>query len=136
LNLNEKIFEEKDVHIHIPGGAVPKDGPSAGVTLLTAMTSLFSGVPVAEDIAMTGEISLRGRILPVGGIKEKVLAARAAGINTVLLPESNRADFEEIPESIRKNIHAEFYSDMMQLLRRTVPAAFKRRDKVDPREGW
>lgn len=136
LNLNEKLFEEKDVHIHIPGGAVPKDGPSAGVTLLTAMTSLFSGVPVAEDIAMTGEISLRGRILPVGGIKEKVLAARAAGINTVLLPERNRADFEEIPEAIRENIIAEYYSDMMQLLRRTVPAAFEKRNPVDSRDGW
>lgn len=136
LNLSEKIFEEKDIHIHIPGGAVPKDGPSAGVTLLTAMTSLFSGVPVEENIAMTGEISLRGKILPVGGIKEKVLAAKAAGIDTVLLPERNRADFEEIPEAIRSNIHVEYYSDMMQLLRRTVPAAFQKRTWVDPREGW
>lgn len=137
LNLNHIAFEEKDVHIHIPSGAVPKDGPSAGVTLLTAMTSLFSGKPVVENVAMTGEISLRGKILPVGGIKEKVLAARAAGIDTVLLPEQNRADFEEIPEAIRGNLNAEFYSDMIDLLHRTVPLAFSKPEKrIDIREGW
>ena len=134
LNLNADQFQESDVHIHIPGGAIPKDGPSAGVTLLTAMTSLFTGVAVADDIAMTGEISLRGKILPVGGIKEKVLAAKAAGINTVLLPEKNRPDFEEIDETVRSSIQAEYYTDMMQLLRRTVPTAFTKRSIN--RDGW
>ncbi len=121
LDIDPSAFNRSDIHIHIPSGAIPKDGPSAGVTLLTALTSLFSRRPVIADTAMTGEISLRGKILPVGGIKEKVLAARAAGITTVLLPEKNRPDFEEIPEHVTEGLTAEYYSDMMELVRRTVP---------------
>ncbi|GIX43563.1 MAG: Lon protease [Leptospiraceae bacterium] len=137
LNIANYLFTDYDFHIHVPSGAVPKDGPSAGVTILTALASLLTNTPVEENIAMTGEISLRGKILPVGGIKEKVLAAKAAGIETVLLPEKNRADFEEIPEEIRKGLNVEYYSNMMDLLRRTVPKAFRSKQTIyTEREGW
>lgn len=132
LGINAADLIKKDIHIHIPSGAIPKDGPSAGVTLLSSLTSLFTGRPVAPGIAMTGEISLRGKILPVGGIKEKVLAAKAAGIETVLLPEKNRPDFEEIPDQVKEGLNVEYFSDMMQLLKRTVP----RSPKFPDREGW
>lgn len=124
FSIPPEVFEKTDVHIHIPGGAIPKDGPSAGVSMLSALVSLLTGKPVTEDVAMTGEISLRGRVLPVGGIKEKVLAARAAGIHTVFLPEKNRAEFDEIPSHVTEGIQVEYFSSMMDLLRRTVPGAF------------
>jgi len=136
LNISNYLFTDYDFHIHVPSGAVPKDGPSAGVTILTALASLLTNIPVEENIAMTGEISLRGKILPVGGIKEKVLAAKAAGIETVLLPEKNRSDFEEIPEDIRKGLKVEYYTNMMDLLKRTVPKAFRSKVNFSEREGW
>ena len=142
LGIPPETFQNRDVHIHIPSGAIPKDGPSAGVTLLSALTSLFSGRPIAIDLAMTGEISLRGRILPVGGIKEKVLAARAAELRTVLLPERNRAEFEEIPGHVTEGLHVEYFADMMDLLRRTVPGRMEAGSPVGQipdgahREGW
>ncbi|MGR9087734.1 MAG: endopeptidase La [Gammaproteobacteria bacterium] len=105
LNLAQDIFEKNDVHIHVPAGAIPKDGPSAGVALFIALYSAFSDRIVQNDVAMTGEISLRGLVLPVGGIKEKVIAAARAGIKTVLLPKRNQRDFEEIPEAVRKRLH-------------------------------
>jgi ATP-dependent Lon protease len=101
LALPPDYFEKHDVHVHVPAGAIPKDGPSAGVAMFIALYSLFTGRPVRSDIAMTGEISLRGLVLPVGGIKEKAVAASRAGITTVLLPARNRKDFEEIPEVAR-----------------------------------
>ena len=134
LGIDHEQFQKKDIHVHIPGGAIPKDGPSAGVTLLSSITSLLSGNNIAENVAMTGEISLRGKILPVGGIKEKVLAARAAGISTVLLPEKNRPDYEEIPEHVKEGLKVEYYTDMMDLLKRTVPKGSH--SAHDPRQGW
>jgi ATP-dependent Lon protease len=136
LNISNYLFTDYDFHIHVPSGAVPKDGPSAGVTILTALASLLTNIPVEENIAMTGEISLRGKILPVGGIKEKVLAAKSVGIETVLLPEKNRSDFEEIPEDIRKGLKVEYYTNMMDLLKRTVPKAFRSKVNFSEREGW
>jgi ATP-dependent Lon protease len=93
-----------DVHVHIPAGAIPKDGPSAGVALYTALVSLMTGRTVRNDVAMTGEISLRGLVLPVGGIKEKKVAAHRAGIRTVMLPARNKRDLDDIPESVRKEL--------------------------------
>jgi ATP-dependent Lon protease len=105
LGLDPKSFEGKSIHVHVPAGAIPKDGPSAGVAILTAIASLAKGVPVRNDTAMTGEITLRGKVLPVGGIKEKVLAAYRAGVKTVILPERNLDALEDVPEEIRKAIH-------------------------------
>ena len=104
LGLDPALFEKSDIHVHVPAGAIPKDGPSAGVALYTALVSLLVGKTVRNDLAMTGEISLRGLVLPVGGIKEKTVAAHRAGIHTVLLPARNRKDLEDIPESVRRDI--------------------------------
>jgi ATP-dependent Lon protease len=100
----EDFLEKSDIHIHIPAGAMPKDGPSAGVTMMTAIVSLLTGLHVRHDVAMTGEITLRGRVLPVGGVKEKVLAAHRAGIKRVILPERNTADLDEVPEEVRETL--------------------------------
>jgi ATP-dependent Lon protease len=102
LEITEERFSSSDVHLHVPAGATPKDGPSAGVAMAVALASLLSGRPVRRDVAMTGEITLRGHVLPVGGIREKVIAANRAGIRKVLLPEQNRADVAEIPEEVRE----------------------------------
>jgi len=104
LNIAEDFFEENDIHLHVPAGAIPKDGPSAGVTMYTALSSLLTGKPVRSDIAMTGEITLRGAVLPVGGIKEKVLAAKRAGITKVILPKKNENNLEDVPESIKQGM--------------------------------
>ena len=112
LGIEEDFFEKNDIHIHVPAGAIPKDGPSAGVTMLVALTSLLKNKPVRNDVAMTGEITLRGMILPVGGIKEKVLAAMRAGIRTIILPQKNEKDREEIPERIRKEMTFTFIQRM------------------------
>jgi ATP-dependent Lon protease len=104
LHAGATPFDKIDIHMHIPAGAIPKDGPSAGVAMFTALSSLVLDKPVRHDCAMTGEISLRGLVLPVGGIKEKVLAALAAGIRTVLLPARNRKDLDEIPADARKRL--------------------------------
>ena len=108
LGIDPEIFKKNDLHIHIPAGAIPKDGPSAGITLFVALVSLLTGRRISKDVAMTGEISLRGLVLPVGGIKEKMLAAKRAGITCVLLPELNRRDLEEIPAAGRDGIRFEF----------------------------
>ena len=117
LGIDADIFRKNDLHIHIPAGAIPKDGPSAGVTLFVALVSLLTGRRISKDVAMTGEISLRGLVLPVGGIKEKVLAAKRAGISIVLLPELNRRDMEEIPTSGREGIRFEFLKTADEALR-------------------
>ncbi|MBL8047663.1 MAG: endopeptidase La [Chthonomonas sp.] len=121
LKINLKDFEESEIHVHLPAAAVPKDGPSAGVTMVTALTSLFRNVPVRERLAMTGEVTLTGSVLPVGGIKEKVLAAYRAGVETVILPEDNRKDFmEDVPEAIREKLKAIFVKDVSQVLKHAL----------------
>ena len=104
LGLDPDFFDKSDIHLHVPTGAQPKDGPSAGVTMATALLSLIAQRPVRPDIGMTGEITLRGQVLPVGGIKEKVLAAHRSGLKTIILPRRNEADLEELPEEVRKDL--------------------------------
>ncbi len=110
------FLEKSDIHIHIPAGAMPKDGPSAGITMFTAIVSLLTGIRVRHDVAMTGEISLRGRVLPIGGVKEKTLAAHRAGIKRVLLPERNRADLDEVPKEIRDELEFVFVNKLEEVL--------------------
>ena len=117
LNIEPDFYERCDLHIHIPEGAIPKDGPSAGIAMATAVVSVLTGRPVRSDVAMTGEITLRGRVLPIGGLKEKVLAAHRAGIKTIILPKDNAKDIEEIPENISRRlkfIHAEEMDEVLE----------------------
>jgi len=114
LALDPAMFEKTDVHVHVPAGAIPKDGPSAGVAMFIALSSLFLDRPVRNDVAMTGEISLRGLVLPVGGIKEKVLAAAAAGIRCVMLPARNRSDLDELPKAVRQELEFVFLDEVGQ----------------------
>ncbi|MBV8999455.1 MAG: endopeptidase La, partial [Solirubrobacterales bacterium] len=101
LDVDPSTFEERSFHVHVPAGAIPKDGPSAGVTMVTALTSLLSDRPVRHTVGMTGEVTLQGRVLPIGGVKQKVLAAHAAGLTDVVLPERNRGDLDDVPEEVR-----------------------------------
>jgi ATP-dependent Lon protease len=110
------FLEKSDVHIHIPAGGMPKDGPSAGITMFTALVSLLTGIRVRHDVAMTGEISLRGRVLPIGGLKEKTLAAHRAGIKRVIVPDRNKADLEEVPQEIRDELEFVFVSKLDEVL--------------------
>ncbi len=120
LSLEDNHFDKHDLHIHIPQGSIPKDGPSAGVTLFTSIASLFTGIPVDAKTAMTGEISLRGKILPVGGIKEKVIAAHRSGIKKILLPAENQKDLCEVPEEIKKDIQFVFIETIEELMQETL----------------
>ena len=117
LGLDANFYEKKDIHIHVPSGAIPKDGPSAGVTMATALISVFSNVPVRKDIAMTGEITLRGKVLPVGGLKEKALAALRANVPNIIVPEQNRKDLDDIPPNIKRKINFIFAKYMDDILK-------------------
>jgi ATP-dependent Lon protease len=120
LDIDPKLFEGKTIHVHVPAGAIPKDGPSAGVTIVTALTSLATRRPVRSDVAMTGEITLRGKVLPVGGIKEKVLAAHRAGIRAVILPRRNERDVEDVPEELRRQMRFVFVDDADEVLQHAL----------------
>jgi ATP-dependent Lon protease len=115
--MKEKFYFSKDIHVHVPAGAIPKDGPSAGVTMATALVSALTGIPVRADVAMTGEITLRGRVLPIGGLREKSLAALRAKIFTVIAPEQNEKDLVEIPKHIRRKLAFKFVSHMDEVLK-------------------
>jgi ATP-dependent Lon protease len=123
LGIPREVFEKNTLHIHVPAGAIPKDGPSAGITMASAIVSAFTGIPVRKDVAMTGEITLRGRVLPIGGLKSKILAAHLAGARTVILPKKNEKDLRDIPEEIRKQIKLVLVDNMDQVL----DAALRRR---------
>jgi len=134
IGLDAELFKKHDLHIHIPAGAIPKDGPSAGVTIFVALVSLLTGRRVKNDVAMTGEISLRGLVLPVGGIKEKVLGAKRAGISAVLLPEWNRKDLEEISEAVRQTMRFEFIETVDQALKLALEPVERDKDAGYGRE--
>jgi ATP-dependent Lon protease len=123
LGIPGNFLEKQDIHIHFPAGAIPKDGPSAGVTILTALTSLLTGIRVRGDVSMTGEVTLRGLVLPVGGIKEKVLAAHRAGIKRIILPERNRKDLQDVPEQAKKDIEFIFATTMADVLKAALESA-------------
>lgn len=120
LGIDDTFASERDIHIHVPEGATPKDGPSAGITLATALASALSGRPVRHNVAMTGEITLRGRILPIGGLKEKVIAANRAGIDTVLVPEDNRRDLADIPQTVLSQVKIIFVSEMKEVFEQAL----------------
>ncbi|MEK6679385.1 MAG: endopeptidase La [Nitrospirota bacterium] len=128
LDIKDDAFSKYDIHIHVPAGAIPKDGPSAGITMASAIASVFTGVPLDKEVAMTGEITLRGRVLPIGGLKEKALAARRFGIKTVILPKRNEKDLEDVPKNVRKNMNFVFVETMDDVLK----AALKK--KLSPRQ--
>jgi ATP-dependent Lon protease len=117
LGIDPKLLADSDVHLHVPAGAVPKDGPSAGVAMYTALSSLLLNRPVRHDVAMTGEITLRGLVLPIGGLKEKTLAAKRAGIRQVIVPKRNEKDLIDIPEEVRKTLKFHFVENVDQVLR-------------------
>jgi ATP-dependent Lon protease len=116
LGINGKLLAESDIHIHVPAGAVPKDGPSAGVAMFTALASLLLNRPVRPDVAMTGEITLRGLVLPIGGLKEKTLAAKRAGIKEVIVPKRNEKDMPDIPQEVRETIKFNFVSTIDEVM--------------------
>jgi ATP-dependent Lon protease len=126
LGLPADFFDKHDIHLHIPGGAQPKDGPSAGITIASALVSLISGRPVRPDVGMTGEITLRGQVLPIGGLKEKILAAHRAGLKTVIFPKRNEKDLEEIPEDVRKDLRLVMVDRVDEVLRQALSAPVNR----------
>lgn len=117
LELKENYGQNIDVHIHVPEGAVPKDGPSAGVAIATAVVSAMTKIPVKRDVGMTGEITLRGRVLEIGGVKEKVIAGHRAGLKTIILPKDNEKDMEDVPENVKKDIKFIFAKEVEDVLK-------------------
>jgi len=140
LDLDPTMFERLDVHIHIPEGAIPKDGPSAGITIATALISAFTERPVHKEVGMTGEITLRGRVLPVGGVREKVLAAHRAGLKTILLPAKNMKDLVDVPKKVRTDLTIVPITHMDEVLGQALhpplqkPANAKRSTRSAPKE--
>ncbi len=133
FDIDPALFRTSGVHVHVPAGAIPKDGPSAGVTMATALTSLYTKLPARSDVAMTGEITLTGLVLPIGGIKEKVLAARRAGIHTVIMPKANQKDLRDLPEEVRKEMEFIFAQRVEDVLRTAIPQLGERMDSCKTR---
>jgi ATP-dependent Lon protease len=117
LSVDKDFHQDHDIHLHVPEGAIPKDGPSAGITLATAIVSALTGIAVRPDVAMTGEITLRGKVLPIGGLKEKVLAAHRAGMTQVIIPAENEKDLKDVPEEVLEDLTIHFVETMDEVLR-------------------
>jgi ATP-dependent Lon protease len=135
LGIEPPRFDKRDIHVHVPEGATPKDGPSAGIAMVTAIVSVMTGIPARRDVAMTGEITLRGRVLPIGGLKEKLLAALRGGIKTVLIPEENAKDLAEIPDNVKSGLDIVPVSRMDEVLthalvRRPEPIEWSEADQA------
>jgi ATP-dependent Lon protease len=135
LGVDPDLFETVDIHLHVPAGAIPKDGPSAGVAMATALASLVTGRPVSGDLAMTGEITLRGLVLPVGGIKEKVLAAHRAGIKRVCIPRRNERDIDELPEQVLQELEIILVDRVEQVLAAALDTEGNKCDKTTEQQG-
>jgi ATP-dependent Lon protease len=131
------LFDRKDIHVHVPEGATPKDGPSAGVAMATSIISVLTGIPVRRDVAMTGEITLRGRVLPIGGLKEKLLAALRTGLKTVIIPSENEKDLADIPDNVKKGLEIVPVANMEEVLkialvRAPTPVVWEEPDEPAP----
>jgi ATP-dependent Lon protease len=134
FGIKPTLFEKRDIHVHVPEGATPKDGPSAGIAMATSIISVLTGIPVRRDVAMTGEITLRGRVLPIGGLKEKLLAALRAGITTVFIPKENEKDLAEIPESVKKALKIIAVSHVDEVIAKALVRAPEPITWVEPEE--
>jgi len=134
LGIDDSVFRESDLHIHLPAGAIPKDGPSAGITLTLAIASALSGRPVRRDVAMTGEVTLRGKVLEIGGVKEKVLAAYRSGLREIIMPKSNEKDLRDVPDEVKRSVSFVFVDRMDEVLRIALlqPVADELADEVKP----
>jgi ATP-dependent Lon protease len=135
LGIASSMFEKTDIHVHVPEGATPKDGPSAGVAMVTAIISVMTGIPVRKDVAMTGEITLRGRVLPIGGLKEKLLAALRAGIKTVVIPDENMKDLAEIGDEIKSHltiVPASRMDDVLKVALQRMPIPIQIEEEAPP----
>ena len=130
FGIEPSFNEETDIHVHVPAGAIPKDGPSAGVSMVTSLVSLMTNTPVKDRVAMTGEITLRGNVLPIGGVKEKVTAAHRAGIKEVILPDLNRKDLEDVPDHVSKDLTFHFAKEIWDVLKVALPGVTKKRRKI------
>ena len=123
LTVTSKVFDDADIHLHVPAGAVPKDGPSAGVTMVTALVSQLTGRPVRSDVGMTGEVSLQGQVLPIGGLKQKILAAHRAGLKTVIFPKLNEADLDDVPEDVQTEMTFYMVETIDEVLKHALSTA-------------
>jgi ATP-dependent Lon protease len=130
LGIDEDAFEDHEFHVHVPAGAIPKDGPSAGTAMTTALTSLLTGRPVKHTVGMTGEVTLQGRVLPIGGVKQKVLAAHAAGLTEVILPERNRGDLDDVPADVREAMTFHLAMSIDEVLEHALERDVVRRDEL------
>jgi ATP-dependent Lon protease len=134
FGIKPTLFNRKDIHVHVPEGATPKDGPSAGVAMVTTIVSVLTGIPVRRDVAMTGEITLRGRVLPIGGLKEKLLAALRAGIKTVLIPSENEKDLADIPDNVKRGLEIIPAATVEEVLRRALAGPLTAIEWIEPPE--
>jgi ATP-dependent Lon protease len=134
FGIKPTVFGKQDIHVHVPEGATPKDGPSAGVAMVTSIVSVLTGIPVRKDVAMTGEITLRGRVLPIGGLKEKLLAALRGGLKIVLIPKDNEKDLVEIPDNVKRNLTIVVVTDLDDLLSKSLTKPLQAIEWVPPPE--